>query len=216
MKLIKKIKKSGTLTLLSGLHIGASKESADIGGVDSPVIRLKKDKIPYIPGSSLKGKIRCLLEQSEGASNVGDSEKINKVFGITERKEPKRKAELTRVIFRDGNMTTKSVEEFKLIDTDMPLTEVKFENTIDRIKGATKKGGLRQIERVPAGAKFKVEIIVNIYEGDNERDIFNMLDNGFDLIENDYLGGSGTRGYGHIKFEWKPNKVVWPKENTES
>lgn len=212
MKLVKKIKKSGNLVLLSGLHIGASKESADIGGVDSPVIRLKKDRIPYIPGSSLKGKIRSLLEQVEGATEVGKSDKVNRVFGITEKKEGgfvKIKPELSRLIFRDSSMSSDSIEEFRKIDTDMPLTEIKYENTIDRIKGSTKKGGLRQIERVPAGAIFKIEIIINIYEGDNEGDILKLLQTGCDLLENDYLGGSGTRGYGQIKFNWNNNKYVW-------
>lgn len=216
MKLLKKIKKTGTLTLLSGLHIGAAKESADIGGVDSPIIRLKKDKIPYIPGSSLKGKIRCLLEQTEGAFDVGESEKINKVFGITEKKKDGKiiiRPEVSRLIFRDGSMTKDSIEEFKKIDTDMPLTEVKYENTIDRIKGATKKGGLRQIERVPTGAMFNIEIIVNVYDKDDETTLLNILNEGIKLLENDYLGGSGTRGYGHIKFDWNKDIIVWENEN---
>lgn len=209
MKLIKKIKKSGQIVLISGLHIGGSKETSDIGGVDSPVIKLKKGNIPYIPGSSFKGKMRCLLEQAEGAAKVGESSKVNKIFGITEDKNANRSAELSRVIFRDCVMNEDSVEEFKKYDTDMPLTEIKWENTIDRIKGSAKQGGLRQIERVPAGAKFDIEIVVNVFEGDQENEILNFLDEGFALIQNDYLGGSGTRGYGQIEIIWNEDENVW-------
>ena len=83
-KLVKKIKIHTTIELLTGLHIGGSKESVEIGGIDLPVIKIvTKNNQPYIPGSSLKGKMRCLLEQSEGASEIGMSPKVNKLFGIT-------------------------------------------------------------------------------------------------------------------------------------
>ncbi|MCZ2101493.1 MAG: type III-A CRISPR-associated RAMP protein Csm3 [Chitinophagales bacterium] len=206
MKLIKKQKLTGTITLLSGLHIGDSKESADIGGVDSPIVRRKDSNQPYIPGSSIKGKIRCLLEQLEGATEVGKGgAEINQLFGITEIKKDGaiiRKAELSRLIVRDCYMTKESVKKFNdsNLDTDLPFSEIKFENTIDRVKGAARQGGLRNIERIPAGAEFDFEFILNYYEGDSDN-LRKLLDKGISALNADYLGGSGTRGYGHIEMK---------------
>ena len=128
MRLISKKILAGKLRLLSGLHIGDSKEAADIGGVDSPVVRRKDNKVPYIPGSSLKGKLRCLLEQQAGITEVGGgsgqiSMAINQLFGITEQKKAGtvvRQAQLSRIIVRDADMTNKSVQKFLDLDTDMP------------------------------------------------------------------------------------------------
>ena len=213
MKLLGKEKITGTITLLSGLHIGDSKESADIGGVDSPVVRRKDNKQPYIPGSSLKGKMRCLLEQMAGATEVGrGGDLINKLFGITEEKKGKdiiRPAQLSRLIVRDCDMSEDSVTKFDdtNLETDMPFTEVKFENTIDRVKGAAKQGGLRNVERVPAGAEFDFEFVLNKYEGDGD-EIKALLVNGIKLLNADYLGGSGTRGYGHILIDVKKEEHI--------
>jgi CRISPR-associated protein Csm3 len=96
------------------------------------------------------------------------------------------------------------------VETDMPYTEIKFENTIDRVKGAAKNGGLRQIERVPAGAIFDVEFILNLYEGDNRDALFGLFEEARLLLENDYLGGSGTRGYGNIQMVLNNPEQVYP------
>lgn len=212
--LVKKEKLTGTIRLLSGLHIGESKESAEIGGVDSPVVRRKDNKQPYIPGSSIKGKIRCLLEQIKGASEVGNGgELINQLFGITESKKEghvTRNAEISRLIVRDCSMNEESVLIFNdpNLDTDLPFTEIKFENTIDRVKGAAKQGGLRNIERVPAGVVFDLEMVLNYYDSDNHS-IKDLLLEGISLLNNDYLGGSGTRGYGHVEVIIKNSEIIY-------
>lgn len=199
-QLVKKIKIMTTIELLTGLHIGGSKESVEIGGIDLPVIKLAtKDNQPYIPGSSLKGKMRCLLEQSEGASDVGMSPKVNSLFGITKDENKKRENRPSRIIVRDAMLTTDSKEELEnYSDLDMPFTENKFENTIDRVRGVA--GSPRQSERVPAGAKFNVEFIINIWDDDDVAKLMELFKRGIHLLENDYLGGSGSRGYGQIKF----------------
>lgn len=199
-KLVKKIRIRTTIELITGLHIGGSKESVEIGGIDLPVIKLAiKDNQPYIPGSSLKGKMRCLLEQTEGASEIGMSTKVNKLFGITKDDKIKRENQPSRLIVRDAMLTKESKEELESNDNlDMPFTENKFENTIDRVRGIA--GNPRQSERVPAGAKFNAEFVVNIWEGDDEADLMDYFKKGIHLLENDYLGGSGSRGYGQIKF----------------
>ncbi len=83
-QLVKKIKINTSITLITGLHIGGNSENVEIGGIDTPVIKLaSKGDVPYIPGSSLKGKMRCLLEQAAGASKVGLNKDVNNLFGIT-------------------------------------------------------------------------------------------------------------------------------------
>ena len=199
--LIRKIKFEYTITLVTGLHIGGSSDSVEIGGIDSPVIKIAtKGGQPYIPGSSLKGKMRCLLEQVAGAK-LGEDGKVNGLFGFAGKNIP------SRVIVRDAYLTNESAEQLYNSNLDMPYTENKFENTIDRIKGVASNP--RQIERVPAGAKFAAEIILNIWDDDNEKQQIELLKKGISLIENDYLGGSGSRGYGQVKIEQVGNSIVY-------
>ena len=63
-------KLEGTITLKTGLHIGAGDTEMRIGGTDNPVVKNPLDNRPYIPGSSLKGKIRSLLEWQLGLVNI--------------------------------------------------------------------------------------------------------------------------------------------------
>lgn len=199
-KLVKKIKICTTIELLTGLHIGGSKDNVEIGGIDLPVIKLAtKDNEPYIPGSSLKGKMRCLLEQTEGASEVGGSSKVNQLFGITKDERKNRENHPSCLIVRDARLTDESKKKLENNDNlDMPFTENKYENTIDRVRGVA--GNPRQTERVPAGAVFNVEFILNIWDTDKKEDLLALFEKGIRLLENDYLGGSGSRGYGQIKF----------------
>lgn len=218
-KLISKTIIRTQMTLLSGLHIGDSKETTEIGGIDSPVVRRKDNREPYIPGSSLKGKIRCLLEQIDGASKVGNSEKVNKVFGIAS----KEKTISSRVIFRDSYFAKEDVDYadsniFRILKegefTDMPFTEMKVENTIDRISGKASDGGIRNIERIPAGVKFNIEVLINNFEDENVGSK-ELLIEGFRALNNDYLGGSGTRGYGHVKIDLPGENTSWKEEKIE-
>lgn len=209
MKLHKKIIVNGTLELLTGLHIGDSKENTEIGGVDSPIVRRKDNNEPYIPGSSLKGKMRALLEIATG-SNAESNFKMNSysaegkdipvLFGSAgDDGMP------SRILIRDANLTSEWAKKLKESEfTDMPYSEIKFENVINRIKGTAEHP--RQIERIPAGSKFDVEFVINIM-GDsqseaqeNEKNFLTLLKGGIALLEDDYLGGSGTRGYGKVKF----------------
>lgn len=209
MKLHKKIIVNGTLELLTGLHIGDSKENAEIGGVDSPIVRRKDNNEPYIPGSSLKGKMRALLEIATG-SNAESNFKITSYS-----KEGKDIPVLfgsagddgmpSRILVRDANLTSEWAKKLKESEfTDMPYSEIKFENVINRIKGTAEHP--RQIERVPAGAMFDVEFVINIVgesqaeAQENEKNFLSLLKGGIALLEDDYLGGSGTRGYGKVKF----------------
>lgn len=199
-QLVKKIKINTSITLITGLHIGGNSENVEIGGIDNPVIKLaSKGDVPYIPGSSLKGKMRCLLEQAAGAPKVGLDEKVNNLFGITENKAINTSNQPSKIIVRDAMLSDDSKKMLLDCDNlDMPYTENKFENVIDRVKGIAQHP--RQTERVPAGAEFCAEFIINIWDDDNEQEMMALFEKGIRLLENDYLGGSGSRGYGQIKF----------------
>lgn len=216
-QLVKKIKITTTIELITGLHIGGSKESVEIGGIDLPVIKLAtKDNQPYIPGSSIKGKMRCLLEQANGIVKHGDSGKddgaIRNLFGFAGKED----AQPSRLIVRDAMLTSESKKLLEESDNlDMPFTENKFENTIDRVKGTA--GSPRQIERVPAGAEFSTKFVINVWgDSKEEQALLKTFKDGIAMITNDYIGGSGSRGYGQIVFKnWKATQFEgpdWTKE----
>ena len=281
---------SGKIVVKSGLHIGGSDDTMKIGGVDSPVIKREikwnRDKKrvdyingefisePYIPGSSLKGKIRSLLEHyfglhkklasiyqkrcknfteyliSKGISSIDDFEKlkkekkiekkilkeienhkeyeeyekIKKVVGeVTSSKHlehfdenekkytnliiklfgesagnKNKEITIASLVFRD-NFLTDEIRE-KALNGELELTEEKFENVIDRFSGTTRSGGLRQIERVVPGVEFEFEVIIRDINNLDVELAKNTLFLGLKLLENDYLGGNGSRGYGEVEF----------------
>jgi CRISPR-associated protein Csm3 len=204
-QLVKKIKVTTSLELITGLHIGGSSDNVEIGGIDNPVVKIAtKDSQPYIPGSSIKGKMRCLLEQIAGSTTVGGNQEINNLFGYSETNQP------SKLIVRDAYLKKESADELRRCDNlDMPYTEAKWENVINRLKGTAEHP--RQTERIPAGVFFNVEFIINIWnytdeekkggkKDDIENELIVLLNKGIKAIENDYLGGSGSRGYGQIKF----------------
>lgn len=193
-QLVKKIRINTTLNLLSGLHIGGGSDSVEIGGIDNPVVKIAtKSNQPFIPGSSLKGKMRCLLEQIAGSTKVGGNDTINNLFGYSQTNQP------SKLIVRDAMLTEDSVEMLNMCEyLDMPFTENKWENVIDRVKGTAEHP--RQTERIPAGVSFDVEFVINVWDNDNAGDLVELLKKGLNALENDYLGGSGSRGYGQIKF----------------
>lgn len=206
MKLYKKIIIKGEVELITGMHIGDSKDNVDIGGVDSPVVRRKDNNQPYIPGSSLKGKMRSLLDITHRMTDTTKSpdHKIGQLFGALS-KDRNIDGIPSRLIVRDSYMTKDSVELFKNSEfTDLAFTEVKFENTINRVSG--KADHPRQFERVPAGTKFNTEFIINVIAASDEDAVklekqhLDLFYAGIRLLEDDYIGGSGSRGYGQIKF----------------
>ena len=191
MKINKRVKITYRLKVKTGLHIGGSKGVYGIGGLDSPVIKNPVTNEPIIPGSSIKGKVRMLLE----VVHPEHQNKINKMFGY---RQGEQNNPLSRVIFRDLELTKESKEELsKALDGE--YTEIKAENTIDRARGTAKSP--RFIERVPAGAVFEGEYIVQYLDTDQDNDFEELVKKGFKLLENNYLGGSGSRGYGKVEFE---------------
>lgn len=209
--------------VLTGLHVGGAGGKVEIGGVDSPVIRDPITNEPYLPGSSVRGKMRSLTERIYGREqnmSIGQGVKIHmlrkannesdtqyqerfrqnetcSIFGVT-GDEPV--PHPTALIVRDAHLSKESVERLKQANTDLPFTEVKWEATIDRVTSAATP---RQIERVPAGAIFTgLEMIYNIYEQSNLNH-FPVLLQALSLVEEDYLGGLGARGSGKVGFKLK-------------
>ncbi len=206
MMKIKKIEQlKGQITVKSGLHIGAGNDAVEIGGSDSPLIKDSITSAPYIPGSSLKGRMRWLLEKTRGEnrgkypSSDEENNLTAKVFGASVAQDVKSP---TRIIFKDAKLSQEDFERFKNGEWDV---ELKMETAIDRISGKAIGGSLRNAERVPAGIKFDYEINLVILENDKESEIKEMIENGLKLVEITYLGGRGTRGYGSIEFNNKKN-----------
>lgn len=206
---IKQLK--GKIVLQTGLHIGAGETEIHIGGTDSPVVKHPQTLKPYIPGSSLKGKMRSLLELTEGLINFTEGAPVScktydrvpdettkqrvlnilKLFGASAGDLAPEGLFTTRLSFSDC-FVNKDFEDYV-------LSEIKSENSIDR--SSSRVANPRFIERVPQGIKFDFVLSVKEFETDNRDELYSLLAKGLRLLELDAIGGSGSRGYGRIKFE---------------
>lgn len=215
----------GTVEILTGLHIGGGDDTMKIGGIDNQVVKQinpNKNGIfePYIPGSSLKGKMRSLLEWHYGLVHLGRKSESDKGApfkpkflsdpAFSDAKLKSHAENLIKLFGASGDeaasygITRISVSDAPLIDEGLKTSEAKYENVIDRSSGTANHP--RQTERVPAGVKFDFSIRIKVLEGDNEVAFKAMVEKGLELVENDYLGGNGSRGYGRVAFtnkEWK-------------
>ena len=195
--MLAKIEISGKITLKTGMHIGASDAFAAIGAIDSPVARDPVTALPYIPGSSLKGKMRSLLakaynEKLRIKTRDEDDERIKRLFGCSKDAEGYPKP--SRVIFSDAILCNQ--KELEAQGVSMP-TEAKEENTINPL---TAVANPRQIERVVRGAEFPLSMIYNVTDEETMQEDFQLLADAFRLLQYDYLGGHGSRGYGRIQI----------------
>ena len=230
LKLIGKLILEGELHCETGLHIGAGKGSLEIGGSDNPVVKDAHGR-PYIPGSSLRGKIRSLLEQFSGAAvpselvyvsrRKGQEVRIHQsdrpddeiclLFGrnasrmerVTGEPLDSHNATPARLAVFDAPLDLDSITAPMRENLDDELTEVKNENAIDRI---TSQANPRTLERVPAGARFRVRFIVDVL-CDEDAPLIAQLVQGLRLLEDDALGGGGSRGSGLVHFA--NLKLLW-------
>lgn len=225
-KLIATLTVIGKIKCVTGLHIGGTKGGYEIGGVENIVIRDIYNDFPYIPGSSLKGKMRSLLEWAEGyidsEGNPYKGKEINKdsngkpilkkgdldepillLFGAAS--EDERPSGPGRLIIRDAFPDDETKEKMEKLEKTqgLPKVEIKTEVTINRI--SSESSGLRKIERVPIGSKFNFEMVYFLYDVDGvtlkDYDLIEYFFEGLRLLEISSLGGSGSRGYGQICFE---------------
>ncbi len=220
---------TGRIRALTGLHIGGSPGALAIGNVDMPVIRDAVTGRPYIPGSSLKGKMRSLAEKVTGAPqnksigkdvtihvaggdkrDYGDEKEyryagieqyqkywVNPLFGVPGEVGFEIPAP-NRLIVRDIPLEEESARALLAARTDLPYTEVKWEAAIDRVTSAATP---RQMERVPADAVFApMELVFSLYLPNDEM-LLDHLFTALQLVEDDYLGGQGSRGSGKVRFE---------------
>jgi CRISPR-associated protein Csm3 len=198
---------NGKIAVQTGLHIGGSRETGEIGGMDNPVIKTVNG-FPYIPGSSLKGKMRCSLERAEGKKgtrNEGGPCGCGKclvclLFGSHSSDDDKKT--LSRLCVRDAWFDIEDFEKkFPALVEEKVFTEEKMENIIDRIKGSASNP--RTLERVPAGTNFNFEMVLNIFDNDRDQidQIIRFFIKGIRMVEDEYLGGSGTRGSGKVRFQ---------------
>lgn len=218
MKLKKIISFDGTIFCVTGIAIKGAGNDLGIGGADSEVIKNPLTNEPYLPGSSLKGKMRSQLERKYGAKKFdrrsqslaateeepcgcGDKNcPVCTIFGA--HFNTRAKSAPTRIIVRDCPMT----DAFRKDIQELPLErgsylEIKGENIIDRRQGLAKSP--RFMERVPAGASFELHIKLQIFEGDDENRLRGFVEEGLRMVEDSCLGGSGSRGYGQVKFDYE-------------
>lgn len=210
MKLNKIRRVSGRIVVLTGLHIGASKDSIEIGGMDQPIVKHPISKAPYIPGSSLKGKMRSLLEiyyfinlseKTRTDLNNGKPCGCGKrecpacvIFGAASDKKDTTLGP-TRLLVRDAMLSEKDRLAFDR--GELPM-EVKYENTIHRVQGIALHP--RPLERVPAGVSFDFNLAFKEFE-DDDPEFLEYVYKGLKLVELDALGGCSSRGCGQVRFE---------------
>ena len=212
----------GQIKCLTGLHIGGTEEGYEIGGMDNPIIKDKVTGYPYIPGSSIKGKLRSMMEWTSG--KVEEDGKVHvcvdpecevcRIFGTSADRRGKEgeAAGPTRLIVRDAFLSKDTLESESYVKGGVFVTEVKTENSLNRITSAANP---RPMERVPKGAAFEFEMVYGIYELSKDKDkdkdttpernidIKNLekVYIALDMLEAGVLGGGGSRGSGQIAFE---------------
>src|SRR5438067_5718890 len=230
LRLVGKLILEGEMTCETGLHVGAGKGSLEIGGSDNPVVKDAFGR-PYVPGSSLRGKIRSLLEQTSGLAipselvylsrrkgqevRIHQSDRPDDDICILFGRNPGRmervqgetldtsQATPARLAVFDAPLDPESITPQMRENLDDELTEVKSENAIDRI---TSQANPRTLERVPAGARFRFRMVLDIL-CDEDRELARRVIEGMRLLEDDALGGGGSRGNGRVRFSGL--KMTW-------
>lgn len=197
-KLVKIISKSGVMTVVDGVHVGKGQNS-EIGGVDNPIVKNEFTHEPYIPGSSLKGKMRFGAEVAKGMTDVcrcGKKEcMICTLFGSLNKDG---NCGPGRLIVYDMELT----EEFKNKES---VVAIRNSTAIDRATGTAKNKSLRQFEVIEKGTQLNYRIDIKVYEGDNEEKLIKFVDKALETVEKTGLGGKISTGCGHVTFE--PSKT---------
>jgi CRISPR-associated protein Csm3 len=200
---------TGIIRLKSGTRIGGSDELLQIGGTDLTCIKHPVTLAPYLPGSSIKGKMRCELEQRLG--KVGDGGKpcgckkhdclVCRVFGP--HATPQHDLGPTRIVVRDAQP-----------HGEVQSPEKKSSTAIDRSSGTALRGSLRSEERVPAGSEFTLRIGIQVWDEDakvsyedrakqkhqGENGIVEFVKDGLRALQQTGLGSGISKGSGEIEF----------------
>jgi CRISPR-associated protein Csm3 len=234
LKFLGKLLLEGELHCETGLHVGAGKGSLEIGGSDNPVVKDAFGR-PYLPGSSLRGKLRSLLEQSSGlavpaelvylSKRKGQEVRIHQsdrpddeiclIFGRNPGRMDRAAGESletsqatpARLAVYDAPLEPDSITAQMRENLDDELTEVKSENAIDRI---TSQANPRTLERVPAGARFRIRLVMDVL-CEEDAPLFLRVLEGLRMLEDDSLGGGGSRGSGRVRLA--NLKLTWRGRN---
>jgi CRISPR-associated protein Csm3 len=199
---------TGVIHCLSGLRVGGSDELLQIGGTDLTCIKHPVTLKPYIPGSSIKGKMRSELEQKLGKFGGRDNSEpcgcaradclVCRVFGP--HKNVRHQLGPTRIVVRDAACMQGGE------------TELKSENVIDRKTGTALHP--RKVERVVAGSEFSLRIGIQIWDMDEpttykdkaKQDktgsvaLVEFVKDGLRALRQTGLGSGISKGSGEIEF----------------
>lgn len=207
MKLLGSKKITGKIEILTGLHIGTDKSTIEIGGMDNPIIRNPITNEPYIPGSSIKGKLRSLEELKLGISEKNEGRACScgradcpvcRVFGAANRSRDTSdaiKRGPTRIIVRDAPLSKEWSAKFK---EGLQIVEEKSENSLNRI---TAEANPRPLERVVPGITFDFEVVYRMFDPGDEKYYQDVVIDALRMLESDFIGGGGSRGNGKIRFK---------------
>jgi len=212
LQLVKYLQVRGWIENRSNLRIGAGDPGIEIGGLDNPVIRDPVTKIPYIPGSSIKGKLRSILEYKYGKfgrdKRTGDPIPcgcgqegcpVCTLFGP--HLNPSPQLGPSRLLVRDAFMTPESVERLKRLAAEGNLyTSTKTENMIERATGRAIHPRTQEV--VPPGSRFDLVMSVRVFQGDNPQQLAKWIREALDTLPNEALGSSGSRGYGWVAVQY--------------
>jgi CRISPR-associated protein Csm3 len=236
--MLEKVFLRGTMTALTGLRVGGSEQGLDAAGLEHLVARHALLDEPYVPGSSLRGKLRCSLERLQGIAGPPAGDHV--VFGPAD--DPahplvqlfgaagKDGAGLpSRVLVRDALLTADTRRRLARLRGVLPMTETKAEVCLDRVSAAASP---RTVERLPAGAELRFDLVLEVRaapeaspeglpaglsraleaqrasrteaNGWGRDEDLRWLVTGLALLQDDALGGHGSRGYGRVKIRLDP------------
>lgn len=215
---------TGVIECLSGLHVGGNRDALNLSGVELPVARDPATRMPIIPGSSLKGRMRALLELLRGKvrfergqvrGSDGEPDSIDLLFGTSGN----RRGGPTRLVVRDATALASDSREstvafWAALDSEGLGTEVKAEAALNRVTAAAQP---RQVERVVAGSRFEFELVLSVFDQrEGEELLLKDVVIALQLLEDSYLGGHGTRGYGRVRILLRENPAIATARDYES
>jgi CRISPR-associated protein Csm3 len=196
---------NGTIRCESGVRVGGSRDELEIGGIDNPVLREGPTHQPYLPGSSIKGRMRSLLERyynvplggrdrNEPHGCTEDSCLFCKVFGP--HKQTIHRHGPSRLIVRDAYLSSASNEAFQA--DEKRIIDVRTENMVNRLSNTAQNP--RPVERVARGTLFDLALTLRMMDGDPEPKIKRMVRRGLLLLAMDGIGSGISRGHGQISI----------------
>lgn len=223
LRKVKQIRFTGKIELLSGMRIGGSETLLEIGGVDPGQTCIKHPTTykPYIPGSSLKGKMRSEMEKKLGKYKIYKNKEGKLIY------EPCDCAEcLICRVFGPHAVVAHDLGPTRLLVRDCQVLEkgdfeIKSSTAINRYTNTALGGALRTEERVAAGAIFDLRIDLQIWNVDEveceyqtkkgEAALVEFVKDCLRLVQQTGIGAGTSKGFGLVKFE--PFEIDGNKES---